>query len=188
MSEGYSEQLVYREDKYQVKRTYAHIDLKTKQLVVAKAVEYFPLENFAEGSPWYATKNVTATVLIRHETENLDDIEEPVKATFYEQTIKFEVIDSPISKPIYLKTEQIRKILSQALEQYEHYRQIYIKNFETGQLNVAQTENSEGFPYSVVRVSKSKPKRIGFERAKELLDSGTVLGIFADKDLKLRLC
>lgn len=189
MSEsGFTEVIVFREDKYQIKRTYSHIDPKTRQLVVIKAVEYIPLDSMPSTSPWYATKSVTATVLIRHETEDLDDIENLVKAVFYEQTIDFDVIDSPISKPIYLKTEQTRKILSQALEQYEVYRMVYIKNLDTGQLNVAVTENSEGFPYSVVKVTKSKPKRVKFERAKELLDSGTVYGIFADKDLKLRLC
>lgn len=164
----YYEKIVYHEDQFVIERKF-----QDKQ----KPNEYLPLSS--QGF----VKGLTAIAIIRRESENLESLDEPQNLTFYEVALSFEVLETPLAKPIYLKSEQTRKILSEGLKHYETYTSIWIKNVESGQLHSAQLENLEGFPYSLVKVSKSKAKRIPFARAKELLDSGQLVGIFRDREL-----
>ena len=142
-----------------------------------KPDEFYPLENYG------FVKTLSTIGIIKRETENLESLDEPSNVTFYEVGIEFSVLETPLAKPIYLKSEQTRKILNESLNHFETYVSVWIKNVETGQLHNAQPENLEGFPYSLVKVTKSRPKRIPFARAKELLDSGQLIGIFNDKEL-----
>lgn len=174
----YSEVVVYKDDQYQIQRTYQ--DSKTK----VREYEYFPV------SQWNLTKHISGPIaIIKRETENLDSLDEPTNVTFYEIALSFDVQEeNPLSKPIYLVSGQIKKIISEALRHYELYEQIYIRNLDVGETFVAQTETEQIFPYSIITVTKSKAKRISFERAKEILDSGHCFGVYADKNLEKRLC
>jgi len=168
MPTKYREKIVYHGDEFVIERKFPD-----KQ----KPHEYFPISN------WGFVKSLTAIAIVKRETENLESLDEPSNLTFYEVEISFEVLETPLARPIYLKSEQGRKILNEGLNHYETYSSIWIKNAENGQLHNATFENSEGFPYSLVKVSKTKAKRIPFARAKELLDSGQLVGIFRDKEL-----
>lgn len=169
MPTRFYEKIVFKDAEYVMRR---HFPANMR-----KPDEYFPLSNYG------FTKNLTAIAIVKRETENLESLDEPSNVTFYEVALSFDVLETPFAKPIYLKAEKTRKILAETLEHFETYTTVWIKNVETGQLNNAQPENLEGFPYSLVKVTKSRAKRINFERAKELLDSGQLIGIFRDKEL-----
>jgi hypothetical protein len=175
---SYSEVVVFKDDQYQIQRTYR--DSRTK----GKEYEYFPV------SQWNLTKHISGPIaIVKRETENLESLDEPTNVAFYEIALSFDVQETnPLSKPIFLVSGQIKKVLNEALRHYEFYEQVYIRNLDTTETFVAQTETEEIFPYSVVTITKGKAKRISFERAKEILDSGHCFGIFADKNLEKRLC
>jgi hypothetical protein len=165
----YTEKIAFRDGEFQIERRFPD---KTKKH------EFFPI------SQWGFEKNITAMAIVKRETENLESLDEPSNVTFYEVAISYEVLESPLARSIVLKAEKIRKILNEGLNHYETYTVVAIKDLRTGILSQAQPENLEGFPYSMVKVSRSRPKRIEFARAKELLDSGELIGIFNDKELR----
>jgi hypothetical protein len=172
MPTKYYEKIVYHEDQFVIERRFPD-----KQ----KPSEYLPLSSLG------FVKSLTAIAIIKRFSENLESLEEPQNLTFYEVTLSFEVLETPLARPIYLKAEQSHKILSESLRHVETYTSIWIKNAENGQLHSAQLENVSGFPYSMISVKKSRPKRIPFAKAKELLDSGVLVGIFRDKELSEQL-
>ncbi|MCJ7425357.1 hypothetical protein MUP01_13995 [Candidatus Bathyarchaeota archaeon] len=164
----YIERIVFKDDNFMIERSFPD-----KQ----KPHEFLPV------SEWHFVKNCCAIALVKRQTENLESLDEPSNVTFYEIAVSFDVADLPISRSIYLKTEQTKKIISENLRVSETYTRVYVKNLENGILQEAQFEDSESFPFNVVKVSKSRPKRVTYERAKELLKSGQLLGIFNDKEL-----
>jgi len=169
MTTKHVEKIVYHDGNFAVERRF-----RDKR----KPLEYLPV------SEWGFEKNITAMALVKRETENLESLDEPSNVTFYEIALSYSVIDLPLAKSIFVKTEKTRKILSESLRHFETYTCVFIKDMETGILHSAQSENCSGFPFSMVNVSKSKAKRIPFARAKELLDSGELIGVFRDRELK----
>ena len=164
----YTEKIVYHENEFVIERRFPD---------KRKPKEYFPI------SQWGFTKEITAFAIVKREVENVEDLEQPSNVVFYEISINYSVLETPLAKSIYLKSEKVRKILNESLNHYEVYSVVSIKDLQSGILSQAQPENLEGFPYSMVKVSKSRPKRIDFARAKELLDSGELIGIFRDREL-----
>jgi hypothetical protein len=165
----YTEKIAFKNGEFQVERRFPD---------KRKPHEFFPI------SQWGFAKNITTMAIVKRFSENLESLDEPSNVTFYEIALSYEVLESPLAKSIVLKAEKVRKILNESLNHYEVYTVVSIKDLRTGILSQAQPENLEGFPYSMVKVSKSRPKRVDFARAKELLDSGELIGIFNDKELR----
>ena len=169
MATKHVEKIVFHDGNFAVERRFR--DKK-------KPVEYLPV------STWGFEKNVTSFALVKRESENLESLDEPSNVVFYEIALSYSVVDLPLAKSIFVKTEKTRKILSESLKHFETYTVVFVKDMETGILHSAQAENCSGFPFSMVNVSKSRAKRVDYARAKELLDSGVLIGVFRDKELK----
>ena len=172
---GYTEQIVFKDGEFKIERYYGN----PKSPV--KTYEYLPIET------WDFVKHVDSSVLIIRTVENVEDIDQPQTALFYEMPLTFDVVDTPISKYVFLKTEKIRKIIAESLKTYEEYTMVYIRNLESSQTIMSQPDNTEGFPFSVIKVTRGKAKKITKEEADELVRSGKLYGIFADKDLTKRI-
>ena len=170
MTIKFSERIVYKDETYQIERSFPD---------KRKPHEYFPV------SSWGLTKSTSSTAIVKRELENSEDLDNPSNIALYEIPITWTVLENnPLAKAIFLVHGDFKKVLDEGLRHYEFYDVVFVKYLGNGiETREAQLQNSGDFPFSMVTVTKGKPKRIPLDRAKLLIASKTCLGVYTSKDL-----